>query len=365
MRTGIANLPLHTGHCPPWLFKRMRSLSSAIAEIIIDEEGPSGFLRKISDPFWFQAFGNVLGFDWHSSGLTTTVCGALKEALKPEMGIAVAGGKGKVSRKAPQEIISKADVLNLRDQEITKLVKASKLSAKVDNCLVQDNYQLYHHLFVFTEKGEWAVIQQGMNPSNKFARRYHWLSEDVENFVEEPHSAICCNKKEQKVLDLTAKKSKEVRKISLDLIRDGELCKYVLVGGQTTLTAFTEKLKVLNLPSHHFVADDFRLNKETLKRAYECQPSSFEELVSLKGVGPKTIRALALISHLIYGAEPSWRDSVKFSFAHGGKDGHPYPVNRKVYDKSVLTLQQAIEQAKLGQKEKLIALKRLKNFYKL
>jgi len=363
MKTGIANLPLHPGKCPPWLFSRMKKLSGAIVEIIIDEEGPDGVLRKLSDPFWFQAFGNVLGFDWHSSGLTTTVCGALKEAVKPEWGIEIAGGKGKTSRKTPLEIIKKGDALGLPSKKIELLQRASKLSAKVDNNLIQDGYQLYHHLFIFTERGKWAIIQQGMNTDNYYARRYHWLSDDVKSFVEEPHSAICCNKKEEKVLDLTAKASKEVRKISVDLVCDGGLRRFILPNKQTTLAAFTSKFKILTMPSHHFIKNDLKLNKKTLERAYEYQPKSYEELIALKGVGPKTIRALALIAELVYGASPSWKDPARFSFAHGGKDGHPYPVNRRIYDKSILTLQQAIEQAKIGNREKLAAIRRLKNLY--
>ncbi|MCD6575546.1 MAG: DUF763 domain-containing protein [Nanoarchaeota archaeon] len=340
MHTGVANLPLHYGKAPRWLFDRMTKLSGEIAEIIVDEYGQDEFLRRLSDPFWFQAFGCVLGFDWHSSGLTTTVLGALKVSLNEKnLGIQVAGGKGATSRKTPNEIENTQ--FNLSTKKIEKLVKASKLSAKVDNSLIQDGFQLYHHNFIFTEKGKWTVIQQGMN--NSWARRYHWLSEDVKTFVEEPHSAIISDMKKEKVLNLTAKESKETRQATLDLVNSKD---------------------ILTLPKRHEI-----LKKDLSPRAmkvvnliYEFQPKNYEELISIKGVGPKTIRALTLISDLIYGTKASWRDPVKYSFAHGGKDGIPYPVDRPIYDKNIQILKDAIENAKVGKKEKLLAFKRLSAF---
>lgn len=363
MRTGVANLPLHRGSAPPWLYKRMVKLGRAISQIIIDEYDVDEYLRRLADPFFFQSLACALGFDWNSSGTTTVTGAALKESLNSaNLGVTIAGGKGKTSRKAPSEIENKGDLLGLSSKKIKNLQSASKLSAKVDNNLVQDGYQLYHHLFVFTEKGSWSVVQQGMSEKG-WARRYHWLSDNIKSFIEEPHSAVCCDRKEKEVLNLTAKESSEARKVSVDIVKGDELRKFILPDKQTTITAFTQKIKVLTLPDHHFVKNDFRLNRETLKRAYEYQPKTYEELITLKGVGPKTIRALALIAELVYGAPVSWKDPVRYSFALGGKDGHPYRINRRHYDKTVYTLQDAINQAKLNRKEKLGAIRRLKNLY--
>ena len=320
-RTGYADLPLHYGKCPKWLFGRMRNLAGAVSEVMVYEYSQEEFLNRLSNPFWFQAFSCVLGFDWHSSGVTTTVCGALKEAIKPELGIAVCGGKGKASRKAPEEIEKMAENFSIPTKKSDSLVYSSKMSAKVDNTAVQDNYNLYHHCFIFNEKGKWVVIQQGMNSSNRYARRYHWIN--AENFVEEPHSAICCDKK-QKTLNMTAKSSKEARETSVDLVNDNKNIERFL---NRNLNDFTGK-KVLKLPAHHGI----NLNKQTataLSNAYEIQPENYEELLTIRGIGPKAVRALALISELVYGKELSWKDPAKFSFAHGGKDGIPYPVDRK------------------------------------
>ncbi len=365
MRTGIANLPLHPGKCPAWLFKRMRLLSREICNIVIHEYGSNELLKRLSDPYWFQAFGNVLGFDWHSSGLTTTVCGALKESVNSlDCGVRVTGGKGKTSNKTPLELEKVGDEFSFSSKKIESLVYSSKLSAKVDNSLVQDGYGLYHHVFFVNEKGRWCVIQQGLNSNTKYARRYHWLSFDVKSFVNEPHSAICSDHKEKNVLDLTSKRSTDTREISLDLINDNpeHLRKYLKSGGQLDLDLFLNKVKVLNMPSCHEIRDMGRINFKTLQKAYEYQPKSYEELVSLKGMGPKTIRALALISELIYGSESSWQDPCKYSFAHGGKDGIPYPVDRVNYDRSINLLRETIKQAKFDRKEKIFALRRLRNF---
>lgn len=358
-KTGIANLPLHGGSAPPWLFKRMVNLSGAISEVIIIEYGQDEFLRRIADPFWFQALSCVIGFDFHSSGTTTTTLGALKENLnKNSLGIKIAGGKGKVSRKAPHEIISFGEDFGFNSNKINRLVYSSKMSAKVDNTLIQDNYQLYHHCFVLNEKGSWAVIQQGM--FDRYARRYHWLSDNVKSFVLEPHDAICCDKKEENVLNMTAKESNEARKVSVDIVKDNpkHLEKYLKPAEQRTLHNF----ETLSFGPRHSIIEQDKINMETLKKAYEIQPRNYEELVAIKGVGSKTIRSLALISDLVYGKRASWKDPVKFSFAHGGKDGIPYGVNKKIYDKSVSILKEAIDNAKLGDKDKLYAIKRL-NYY--
>lgn len=351
MKTGTANLPLHYGKAPAWLFQRMTSLAREITVVVISEFGPEEMLRRLSDPFWFQAFGCVLGFDWHSSGVTTTVCGALKEGLRgleKDLGFFVAGGKGGTSRKTPSEIEQKEDLLLV---EPAKLVYASKMSAKVDSSAVQDGYQLYHHNFFFTPKGSWCVVQQGMNENNRYARRYHWLSDNVSDFVCEPHSAICSEARGE-TLNLVAKESNESRQTTAMLSHEKP----------EKLLKELKRIQRLDLPSLHpvLVRD---LHPDSLERiflkTYERQPENFEKLLGMQGVGPKTIRALTLISELVYGVSPSWQDPAKYSFAHGGKDGFPYPVDRSNYDSSIKTLKDAVGKAKIGQREKLEAIKRL------
>lgn len=351
MRTGIANLPLHYGKTPRWLFERMKLLAREIATFIVIEFGCEDFLRKISDPFWFQSFGCALGFDWHSSGLTTTVCGALKEGLKgreKELGLFVAGGKGGRSRKTPDEIDSFSKYLLCNPGN---LIYASKITAKVDTSAVQDGYQLYHHNFIWTKDGSWCVIQQGMNPTTRYARRYHWLSEDVNDFVCEPHHAICCDGRGS-VLNMVAKESEDAREIMTSLSKERP----------DKLILELHKLKSLHLPSHHHISlgeiNPERIDKIFLK-TYERQCEDFETLLGMKGVGPKSIRALSLISELVYGKSPSYKDPAKFSFAHGGKDGYPYPVDRSTYDRTIDTLKCSILETKIGNREKMDAVKRL------
>jgi len=360
-RTGVAELPLHSGRAPRWLFERMVKLAGGITEAIVYEYGSEEFLRRLSEPCWFQAFSCVLGFDWHSSGTTTTTCGALKVALEPEKhGIVVAGGKGKTSRNTLSEI-EKAN-FSLSSNSVKKLQYSSRMAAKVDNACVQDGYQLYHHCFIFTERGDWAVVQQGKTHELAYARRYHWLSEKVESFVEEPHSAICCERREGSVLDMTSKESKQARETSVDLVKDNpeHLRKYFR---QRQLMEFCgRRVEELHMPSHHAVLDIGGKGMQILKKAYEIQPEDYEELVAIQGVGPKTVRALALISELVYGSKASWKDPAKYSFAHGGKDGFPYPVDRKTYDASIEILKNAVEEAKVEKKEKYQAIKRLHEF---
>ena len=352
-RTGIANLPLHYGKVLPWLFGRMCQLAREVTIVMVDEFGPEEMLRRLSDPFWFQAFGCVLGYDWHSSGVTTTVCGALKEGmrgLEKDLGLFVAGGKGRTSRKTPSEIESFGHLLKVNP---SPLVYASRMSAKVDNSALQDGYQLYHHTFFFTKDGSWAVIQQGMNEVNRYARRYHWLGEKVTDFVCEPESAICSQARGE-ALNLIASESAKARNIIAHIAAEEKPEKIV---------AQLNKLKTLTLPRRAYLSlSDIhpdRLSKIFLS-TYERKPENFESLLGLQGVGPKTLRALSFISELVYDTPVSLRDPASYSFAHGGKDGHPYPVDRKTYDSSIQFLAQALDKAKIGDREKLEAFRRLK-----
>lgn len=354
MKTGIAHLPLHSGKAPAWLFQRMKALSREIVFILIDAYGTEEMLRRLSDPFWFQAFGCVLGFDWHSSGVTTTVCGALKEGLKDrekEWGLYIAGGKGRTSRKTPQEIEA---ICEERSMDGAPLIYASRMSAKVDSAAVQDGYQIYHHSFFFTDQGSWAVVQQGMNEETRFARRYHWLSQGVKDFVCEPHWAVCCDRREEG-LNLVAQESDLSRQAITEISKENP--EFVLKEGQ--------KVNELSLPKDHPVPMEkirFERLEKIFIRIHERAPGNFEALLGTPGVGPKTLRALSLISELIHGVRPSFRDPARFSFAHGGKDGHPYPVDRKVYDETIEILGGAVEKARIGGREKVDALRRLTVF---
>ena len=369
-RRGTTNLPLHGGHTPRWLFDRMTKLSGAISEVVIDEYGTNEFINRISDPYWFQAFSCVIGFDWHSSGTTTTTLGALKSSIDPEKhGIYISGGKGTASRKTPQGIERAGEIFNLKSSNVEDMIHSSKLSAKVDNSCLQDGYNLYVHNFFITEKGNWAVVQQGMNTATKYARRYHWMGENVTSFLEDPHNGISCDKKENEALNMASKDSVEAQKISVDLINDNpdHLRSYFKRkdSNQLLLTDFSiDETNSLTLPEHHQVLDMDLSDKEfeVLKNAWEIQPEKYEDLILLQGIGPKKIRALALISDLVFGEPASWKDPVKYSFSHGGKDGFPYPVDRDVYDHSIATVKDALHQAKLDKYDKMKALKRLDDF---
>ena len=364
-KTGIANLPLHGGNAPKWLFKRMVKLSKAIIEVIINEYGTDEFLQRISDPFWFQSFSCVLGFDWHSSGCTTVTCGAIKEAIKPEeYGFALAGGKGKASRKTIHQIEDIGKIFSFTDSKIKDLQYSSRMTAKIDNSAIQDGHNLYHHVFLFTEKGKWAVIQQGMNSNTKYARRYHWLS-GFNSFIIEPHNSII-GQKVDNVLNMVSKDSIRSQKTSIDLI-----CGHPrhLINDWASLTKLKtqktlDEYNNTNNYSRYFACLDMprSINWNKMREFYDFQPKNYEELLSLKGMGPKTIRALALISDLIYGEKSSWKDPVKYTFSVGGKDAFPYPVDRKSMDESTEFIKQGISQAKIGDKEKLKAFKRLKIF---
>jgi hypothetical protein len=332
----------------------MVKLAREITIHIRAEYGPEEMLRRLSDPFWFQAFGCVLGFDWHSSGVTTTVTGAVKEGirgLEKDLGFFAGGGKGAVSRNTPSEIESACEKLSIDPRP---LVYASRMSAKVDSAAVQDGYQLYHHAFFFTPSGAWCVVQQGMNDGNGMARRYHWLSARVESYVNEPHAAVCAEQ-QAPTLNLVAQESEAVRSASAELSRQGP---------ETVLSAIRQ-VPALTMPRRHAVllAD---VNPQYLDRillkTYERAPENFESLLGMEGVGGRTLRALALVSEIIYGTPASTRDPARFSFAHGGKDGFPYPVDTETYDRTVETLRMAVTKAGIDRSERVAALKRLVKF---
>jgi hypothetical protein len=347
-RSGTANLPLHYGHVPQWLAIRMAKLGLAITESIIAEYGKNEILRRLSDPFWFQSFGAVMGMDWHSSGITTSVMGALKRAINPhakELGIFICGGKGKSSKQTPDELITVANSTGLNGHE---LVRCSKLSAKVDNTAIQDGFQLYMHNFIVSDTGEWTVVQQGMHTGNKTARRYHWHSVGLQSFVDEPHTAIC-GPNQGVILNMTAAEANQARNGVLSLTHEKP-------------ELMMQEIQQLMMPSHHDVrSEDIDLKRlgTVLWLAHDNHPKDFEELLLLQGVGPRTMQSLALVSEVIHGTPSRFKDPARFSFAHGGKDGHPFPVPIKVYDETISTLQNAVQKAKLDNSDKQLAIKKL------
>ena len=347
-RTGTADLPLHGGRAPAWLFRRMSRLARATVLAMREDAGPDEVLRRLSDPHWFQAFGCLLGFDWHSSGVTTTVCGALKEALRGlerEAGLHVAGGKGAMSRKTPTEIVQAGEALG---RDLSSLAYASRMAAKVDSAALQDGYQLYHHTFVFTAAGHWTVIQQGMNPATRYARRYHWLGDTVASFVSEPHAAIVSPRREDRVLNLVAGEGEAHRAAIATLVRE-ERAESVL--------------SVLRLPARHHIEPDDDIGgprvAKILLETYARRPEGFEALLGQPGVGAKTMRALSLAAEVMYGVPASLRDPAIYAYAHGGKDGHPYPVDRRTYDETIAYLETAVRRARLAEPDRLAALRRL------
>lgn len=347
-RSGTADLPLHYGKVPPWLYERMSVLGLSIVEAILTDYGKDEVLRRLADPFWFQSFGAVMGMDWHSSGITTSVMGALKRSINPNsqsLGLYICGGKGKFSRETPSELIQIAEKTGLNGNE---LVRASKLSAKVDNTAIQDGYQLYLHNFILSDNGNWSVIQQGMHDSDGTARRYHWHSENITSFVEEPHTGINGISRGS-ILNLTDSEAAGNRKGILDI-------------SHTDSIDVMKDFSRLILPAHHDVqASDVDLKRlgALLYITREQQPQNFEDLLMLEGVGPRTMQSLALVSEVIHGAPSRFTDPARFSFAHGGKDGHPFPVPTKVYDESISILRKGIEKSKLGNSDKQNTLNKL------
>ncbi|MEW6006886.1 MAG: DUF763 domain-containing protein [bacterium] len=372
IKRGIATFTLDTGVCPRWLFERMVKLGRQVLLIMREEYSEDEFIKRIADPVWFQSLGTVLAFDWNASGLTTVLTAALKEAirgLEKELGIFICGGKGKRSLKTPNEIIAWGDVLSLPDNRVNNLVYNSRMSAKVDSSLIQDGFQIYHHSFFFSKNGAWAVVQQGMNTQAKSARRYHWYSEKIEDLVCEPHSGIISQLKAP-TLNLTAKESQGTRKISTELvqgsyiglIKDIQILRlhFSKYHKMVSLRDAQSKATLLKLEdkeffSHPVLLEDFS-KSSYLERIFaklcSVKPENYEKLLSLEGVGPKTMRALSLVSEVIYGATPSYEDPCRYSFAHGGKDGTPYPIDRKTYDKTIDFFGKIIQKLKLPPSEK-------------
>lgn len=380
MKRGIATFTLDHGHCPRWLFERMVKLGREMTRVLIEEYGPDEYIARLADPAWFQSLGTVLAFDWNASGLTTILTAALKEAIRgqeQELGVFICGGKGKTSRKTPEQIQSWGGALGLPDQQVDDLEYNSRMSAKVDSALVQDGYQLYHHSFMFSRNGAWTVIQQGMNQESQTARRYHWHSANLHDLIVEPHAAIAAQMKHNAVLNLTAGEGEKNRATSLELskagtvrlLKDLQLLDKHATGTSRLLKvkAGDDQLTLLTLRrgefNHHPVEQEnfskSRYLQKILSQLAEEQPRSYAGLLRTPGVGPKTVRALSLVAEVIYGAPASRRDPARYSFAHGGKDATPYPVDRPTYDQTIEVLQRAVGRTKLESKLKNEATARL------
>ena len=347
-RSGLADLPLYGGVIPSWLFERMAKLSFAIVEAIIVEHGQQEFLRRLSDPFWFQSFGAVIGMNWNASGVTTAVMSALKKSINPHskrLGIYVCGGKGKHSLQTPSELI---DIGNRTGLDGNYLALCSKLSAKVDNTAIQDGFQLYLHNFVVADKGDWVVIQQGMKPDVSTARRYHWNSANIQSFTEEPHTAICGENQGQ-ILNLVDKDAQQTQQGILAITHEHP-------------DKMLSEIKRLVLPSHKSIRTeniDLKRLGSTLWLAQENKTERFEDLLLLNGLGPRTLQSLTLVSEIIHGTPSRFTDPARFAFAHGGKSGYPFPILTGTYDETISTLKSSIEKAKLGATEKHDAIKKL------
>ncbi len=401
MQRGVATFTLDWGKCPPWLFRRMVSLGREMTRVLIAEYGSDEFVRRLADPVWFQSLGTVLAFDWNASGLTTILTAALKESIRGQerdLGVFICGGKGKTSRKTPDEITDWGQKLSLSGEKTENLVYNSKMSAKVDSSLIQDGYQIYHHSFIFSKNGAWAVVQQGMNIEEQTARRYHWFSDDIKDLIVEPHAGIASQRIStlNNTLNMSSKKSDKNRQISTELVnsnfktimkdieilrrhssdlsqmisfrekgldsrlrgndREGESDRFE--GDKTTLISLSRK----EFKTHPVMAENFGKSKyleKILHQLTDEKPENYENLLATKGVGPKTIRALSLVSEIIYGADASYEDPARYSFAHGGKDATPYPVDKETYDKTITTLQEVVRKTRINSLEKEKIYKRL------
>lgn len=383
-RTGSADLPLHGGHVPRWLADRMTRLGAVMSEAIVHAYGRDELLRRLAHPFWFQSFGAVLGMDWHSSGITTSVIGALKRGLAPlagELGIHVCGGRGRHSRATPDELVAIGQRVGF---DGSALAKASRLVAKVDSAAVQDGFDLYLHGFIVTDDGHWVVVQQGMNGERRQARRYHWLSEDMKSFVDAPHAAIE-GPGQGRIVNLADRRAEASRRAQVELLHalgaDGVAREFGKIGaapadakveapfghpasqgGTSDASSQLELLPTLVLPDRHEVRGSDIVARRlhgNLAAAAECGPRDFTELLQVPGVGARTVRALAMVAEVLHGAPCRFTDPARFSLAHGGKDRHPFPVPTRVYDETIGVLKAAVGNAKLGRDEQLAAIRRL------
>jgi hypothetical protein len=360
LRRSIVDLPLHGGKCPSWLFERMVRLSRAILLLVYQEFGKEELIKRLTDPFWFQALGCLLGFDWHSSGLTTTVGGAVKEALKPyfkELGVYICGGKGKRALNTPQEIIEWGEKVGF-PQEAIKYITLSRLTARIDNNAIQDGFQLYFHLFIFSVNGGWGVVQQGMDEKTAYARRYHWYSKKIVNLCVNPHAGIISSIKRQEVLNLVASESIPVQRSMLSLLKERL---------DTVAKELRPHVHVIFKKDHRLSHKDLSFSslRKIWERTYNNPPSSFKELILTPGLGAKALRALTLASELIYNVEASRKDPAVYSYAHGGKDGHPYRLNKKLYDNTIYELEEILRKIKLADYEKAKLFKRLPKLFNL
>jgi hypothetical protein len=356
MRTGSADLPLHGGSVPRWLADRMTSLGTVLTEAIVLQYGRAEFLRRLAHPFWFQSLGCVMGMDWHSSGITTSVIGALKRGLRPiedDLGIYVCGGRGRHSRKTPEELTSVGERTGL---DATGLVAKSRLVAKVDGACVQDGFELYLHGFFVTKEGDWTVVQQGMNGGRKLARRYHWLSEGLESFVEEPHAAIE-GEPFGEIVNLVDARARASRSAQVELIKEGP--DRILA---EVIRLEPDRSPQLLLPMrHHLTSKDVVLRRlhAALAAAHERGPIDFADVLATPGIGARTLFSLALVAEVLHGTPSRFSDPARFSLAHGGKDGHPYPVPLKVYDETIRVMKRAVDAARIGRNDRLFAIRRL------
>ncbi|MBY5864464.1 DUF763 domain-containing protein [Rhizobium leguminosarum] len=367
-RAGSADLPLHGGRVPHWLGDRMTRLGTLITEAVVHHYGRDEFLRRLAHPFWFQSFGAVMGMDWHSSGITTSVLGALKRGLKPragELGLHVCGGRGAHSRKTPQELVSIGERVGLDGEG---LATTSRLIAKVDSAALQDGFDLYLHGFIVADDGHWVVVQQGMNGDKRQARRYHWLSEGLESFVDSPHAAIE-GRSQGEIVNLADRRAERSRRGQLDLLATlgpdriiREAAALLRAEEPVPEPAEQPMLPHLIMPAHHDVREsdvNMRRLHGNLAAAADRGPADFEELLLVPGVGARTVKALAMVAEVVHGAPCRFSDPARFSIAHGGKDRHPFPVPLKVYDETIAVMKSAVQKGRLGREEELQALKRL------
>ncbi|MBB3427090.1 hypothetical protein FHT85_004091 [Rhizobium sp. BK312] len=367
-RAGKADLPLHGGRVPRWLGDRMTRLGAVITEAIVQHYGRDELFRRLANPFWFQSFGAVMGMDWHSSGITTSVLGALKRGLTPlsgELGIHVCGGRGAQSRKTPGELLDIGDRVGI---DGASLAMKSRLIAKVDSAAVQDGFDLYLHGFIVADDGKWVVIQQGMNDERRQARRYHWLSEGLTSFLDSPHAAIE-GREQGEIVNLADRRAERSRDGQLDLLAslgpDKIIREFNALEGKSPVIDKQEAqpmLPYLVMPAHHDVRQEdvnMRRLHGNLAAAVERGPVDFEELLLTPGVGARTVKALAMVAEVVHGAPCRFSDPARFSLAHGGKDRHPFPVPLKVYDETINVMKSAVRKGRLGRDEELSALKRL------